>query len=76
MILMQTRVRINYERGDLKTRKKIYINLPDKPDISALVLLDQPGITYVNTACNVKKGIVRIIAVETKEAGAISAKNQ
>ena len=42
-------------------RQNVKVSVPDKPDVAKFVLLDKPGITYVNTACNIHKGVVRII---------------
>jgi hypothetical protein len=48
-------------------RKIIRVDVPDKPDVAKFVLLDRPGITYVNTACQCHKGVVRIIRTMPRE---------
>lgn len=42
-------------------RKTVTVDIPDEPDVEKFVLLDRPEITYVNTACHSRKGVVRII---------------
>ncbi len=42
-------------------RKTVYVSVPGNPDVEKFVMLDRPGITYVNTACKTCNSVVRII---------------
>lgn len=43
-------------------RRVVTVNMPERPDVAKFVLIERPGITYVNSACKVANGIVQIIA--------------
>ena len=58
------------------TRKIVKIEMPNKPDVELLIAIDRPGITYVNTACKRKKGIIKIIPSAGKEALPNPTQNQ
>ena len=41
-------------------RKKVYVEVPERPDVEAFVFIDRPGIIYMNRSCK-KEGVVKII---------------
>lgn len=53
----------------MTTRKIVMVDMPDKPEVEKFVLIERPGITYVNTACKCRNGVVQIIAPESAQIG-------
>ena len=41
-------------------RKKVYVEVPERPDVEAFVFIDRPGIIYMNRSCK-KEGVGKII---------------
>lgn len=46
--------------------REVYIEVPELPTVSKYVLLDRPGIIYINLSCK-SKGIILIIASESND---------
>lgn len=47
-------------------RKKVYVEVPERPDVEAFVFIDRPGIIYMNRSCE-KEGVVKIIPRTTPD---------
>lgn len=41
--------------------RKIIVSVPTLPTVAKIVLLDRPGILYINTACTAQNGIILIV---------------
>lgn len=53
-------------------RKKEYVELPELPTVEMIVLLDRPGIIFINLSC-IGTGEIRIVPAETKEQKNVDA---
>lgn len=53
-------------------RKKEYVELPELPTVEKIVLLDRPGIIYINLSCK-SAGEIQIVPAETHEQPNVDA---